>query len=204
MHANQCAQAAPCSVCAIQGKYRTTNHNLTNVYANTDYERHERLFLWVFLRNNSAKTATKNCKVTKPNPAHPTLLFRIILARAFSIKQTRNLNQKQPPKKVAVFVSAERLELSTNGLKGRCSAIELRAQTCEDGFYHYLYSTSIRVFNIMPGVSNFTKSPCQIVIIKSKLRTGNLENSEPGRMGNPKNDRQAGSRPQRYQMPRLE
>ena len=28
-----------------------------------------------------------------------------------------------------LFVSAEGLEPSTNGLKGRCSAIELRAQT---------------------------------------------------------------------------
>jgi hypothetical protein len=33
-------------------------------------------------------------------------------------------------------VSAERLELSTNGLKGHCSAIELRARNgCE--FYHH-------------------------------------------------------------------
>ena len=30
------------------------------------------------------------------------------------------------------MVSAERFELSTNGLKGRCSAIELRARVCPD------------------------------------------------------------------------
>jgi hypothetical protein len=39
-------------------------------------------------------------------------------------------------------VSAERLELSTNGLKGRCSAIELRAPTCEQEFYHDEKKTS--------------------------------------------------------------
>lgn len=31
-------------------------------------------------------------------------------------------------KQVTISVSAERFELSTNGLKGHCSAIELRAQ----------------------------------------------------------------------------
>jgi hypothetical protein len=38
------------------------------------------------------------------------------------------LNKKSPLGKEDFLVSAERLELSTNGLKGHCSAIELRAQ----------------------------------------------------------------------------
>src|SRR5215212_9320539 len=38
-----------------------------------------------------------------------------------------HLSMKKPLK-TGVFVSAERFELSTNGLKGRCSAVELRAQ----------------------------------------------------------------------------
>lgn len=42
-------------------------------------------------------------------------------------KQTAKINQNSHLKRWLFFVSAERLELSTNGLKGRCSAIELRA-----------------------------------------------------------------------------
>jgi hypothetical protein len=38
--------------------------------------------------------------------------------------KTKNKNAMKGVK----FVSAERFELSTNGLKGRCSAVELRAQ----------------------------------------------------------------------------
>ena len=48
-----------------------------------------------------------------------------------------------PRKEDSFFVSAERLELSTNGLKGHCSAIELRARNCEGGFYHHPSSASI-------------------------------------------------------------
>ena len=33
-------------------------------------------------------------------------------------------------------MSAERFELSTNGLKGRCSAVELRARKERKAFYH--------------------------------------------------------------------
>jgi hypothetical protein len=36
--------------------------------------------------------------------------------------------------KIIFLVSAEELESSTNGLKGHCSTIELRAQ--RDAFYH--------------------------------------------------------------------
>jgi hypothetical protein len=41
------------------------------------------------------------------------------------------------------LVSAERFELSTNGLKGHCSAIELRAHEVKRrAFYHGKYSSS--------------------------------------------------------------
>ena len=38
--------------------------------------------------------------------------------------------------KKKIKVSAEGIEPSTNGLKGRCSAIELRAQLGTQRFYH--------------------------------------------------------------------
>jgi hypothetical protein len=37
-------------------------------------------------------------------------------------------NKTKTPRPGVKFVSAERFELSTNGLKGRCSAVELRAR----------------------------------------------------------------------------
>ncbi len=57
------------------------------------------------------------------------------------VKVAVALNKKIPKK--GFFVSAEGLEPSTNGLKGRCSAIELRARTSEAGFYHYTFGASI-------------------------------------------------------------
>ncbi len=37
-------------------------------------------------------------------------------------------SQAKPARRRVLEMSAERLELSTNGLKGHCSTIELRAQ----------------------------------------------------------------------------
>lgn len=53
------------------------------------------------------------------------------------------------PLKSGFFVSAEGLEPSTNGLKGRCSAIELRAHNCEGGFYHHPRAASITGLKII-------------------------------------------------------
>jgi hypothetical protein len=61
--------------------------------------------------------------------------------------------------KLSGSVSAERLELSTNGLKGRCSAIELRARACEDGFYHHLPRASIQVFRSDLAWNTFFEMP---------------------------------------------
>jgi hypothetical protein len=54
--------------------------------------------------------------------------------------QKWSLLSKNPPGEGGLGVSAERLELSTNGLKGHCSAIELRARSEE----HFIMRDIIR------------------------------------------------------------
>ena len=55
------------------------------------------------------------------------------------------LTTKSPLINEKTLMSVERLELSTNGLKGRCSAIELHARV-RSAFYHAPREASIRLF----------------------------------------------------------
>ncbi len=59
-------------------------------------------------------------------------------------------------------MSAERLELSTNGLKGRCSAIELRARESSEG--HSNTAESERQQNLCHGFS-LKNNLCESVAI---------------------------------------
>ena len=57
-------------------------------------------------------------------------------------------------------MSVERLELSTNGLKGRCSTVELHAR---DGtFYHAAGDASIAVIFI-PSILIFQQGPAGLL-----------------------------------------
>jgi hypothetical protein len=65
-------------------------------------------------------------------------------------------------------MSAERLELSTNGLKGHCSTIELRAPSG----MHSIMLQSYRQLRVISDRGGFTQSsPIQkILIFKSHLK----------------------------------
>jgi hypothetical protein len=53
-------------------------------------------------------------------------------------------------------MSVERLELSTNGLKGRCSTVELHAR---DGtFYHAAWDASTEL-----GIENYTNGIARVI-----------------------------------------
>jgi thioredoxin 1 len=59
----------------------------------------------------------------------------------------RDSNQNKNTYGRCQFVSAERFELSTNGLKGRCSAVELRAQHKAD----CILTWDISIVNVRPS-----------------------------------------------------
>jgi hypothetical protein len=62
------------------------------------------------------------------------------------IATMRDFNQNKDTYSRCQFVSAERFELSTNGLKGRCSAVELRAQHKAD----CILTREIFIVNVRP------------------------------------------------------
>ena len=77
-------------------------------------------------------------------------------------------------------MSAERFELSTNGLKGRCSAVELRARLIADCILTWvIYSVNVRGLDIMASITSEVQMAEMLHVNEDNFKDEVLGSSQP-------------------------